>query len=185
MGLYEKLNDQKQNGMSLNFDDISKEDLERLYFFEEKSNSDIASLFSVKESKVAYRRKKLGVTMQNHVLDLTLSDVKLNNDTEIWLMNPANIKEVAIAITHLIFRNGPVENIHTAGKLTQEDMKILNKYMVNELAYVIGLIQEKKWLELGLLIETQKHYGTEWDDLEPPECSIRDLLLMQLAGKRK
>ena len=52
--------------------------------------------------------------------------------------------KIAKAITIFAFRNGPVENMHTDGKLSQEDMKTLNKFMVNRLAYVFNIFQNNK-----------------------------------------
>ena len=41
-------------------------------------------------------------------------------------------------ITQFAFRSGPVEEMHSKGKLTQKDMKTLNKFMINRIA---GLLQ--------------------------------------------
>ena len=48
-------------------------------------------------------------------------------------LNAYDISDLAKAITVEVFRNGPVEDMHAAGKLSEEDMKTLNKYMVSEL----------------------------------------------------
>ena len=41
-------------------------------------------------------------------------------------------------ITRYAFRSGPVEEMHSKGKLTQKDMETLNKHMTNRIA---GLLQ--------------------------------------------
>ena len=41
-------------------------------------------------------------------------------------------------ITQFAFRSGPVEEMHASNKLTQKDMKTLNKFMINRIA---GLLQ--------------------------------------------
>ena len=41
-------------------------------------------------------------------------------------------------ITQFAFRSGPVEEMHSRGKLTQKDMESLNKFMTNRIA---GLLQ--------------------------------------------
>ena len=41
-------------------------------------------------------------------------------------------------ITQYAFRSGPVEEMHSKGKLTQKDMETLNKHMTNRIA---GLLQ--------------------------------------------
>lgn len=37
------------------------------------------------------------------------------------------------AVTQFAFRSGPVEYMHARGKLTQKDMKTLNKFMTNRI----------------------------------------------------
>ena len=44
------------------------------------------------------------------------------------------------AITQFAFRSGPVENMHARNKLTQKNMKALNKYMVNRIAGLLTTI---------------------------------------------
>lgn len=57
--------------------------------------------------------------------------------------------------------------MHADGKLTQEDMKTLNKYMVNRLAGIISVVHEGRWLQLELLYSFLQNYGTDWDKAEP------------------
>jgi len=44
------------------------------------------------------------------------------------------INFISKSLTVYAFRNGPVEDMHAEGKLSEEDMQILNKYMVEKLA---------------------------------------------------
>lgn len=41
-------------------------------------------------------------------------------------------------VTQYAFRSGPIEKMHASNKLTQKDMKTLNKFMINRIA---GLLQ--------------------------------------------
>ena len=59
---------------------------------------------------------------------------KLNSDSRERLLRRENIDAISKAITHFIFRNGPVEDMHTNNQLSEKDMKTLNKYMVNRIA---------------------------------------------------
>ena len=43
-------------------------------------------------------------------------------------------------ITQFAFRSGPVEDMHTRNKLTQKDMKTLNKFMANRIAGLLTTI---------------------------------------------
>ena len=57
--------------------------------------------------------------------------------------------------------------MHAAGKLTQDDMKILNKYMVNHLAGILVAIHEERWQYLESLYAYFHLFGTDWDEAEP------------------
>lgn len=86
-----------------------------------------------------------------------------------------NVDDLAKAITYFVFRDGPIEDIHTNGLITDEDMKKLNKYMVNQLALLFDLIKTKEWLKLDILLEFYKFFGTDWDKAEP-DFSLVDLI---------
>ena len=57
-------------------------------------------------------------------------------------MNPKldfeTIDMLSKGITQFAFRSGPIEKMHAENKLTQNDMEILNKFMINRIA---GLLQ--------------------------------------------
>lgn len=160
MTLFNDLSTRKESGEILRIESLSRSELEQLRFDEEKSDSEIAELFSISKSIVAYRRRKLGVTLQSYIINKVLHK-QTNEKAFKWLCDTSKLDLLAKAVTHFAFRNGPVENIHSAGKINQNDMKILNKYVVNHLAYVIRLIQNENWLELRLLIDFYKYYGTD------------------------
>ena len=46
------------------------------------------------------------------------------------------------AITQFAFRSGPIEEMPSRGKLTQKDMKTLNKYMINRIAGLLTAISK-------------------------------------------
>jgi len=50
------------------------------------------------------------------------------------------IHKLSVVTTHYVFRNGPVENMHADGKLSDNAMMKLNKFLVNRLAYIFTLI---------------------------------------------
>ena len=77
-----------------------------------------------------------------------------------------NIDYISKALTHYIFRNGPVEDMHANHQLSQEDMKTLNKYMVNKLAGLIKMIYDGEWMKIELLLNFFKRYGHDWDKAE-------------------
>lgn len=65
--------------------------------------------------------------------------------------------------------------MHAAGQLSEEDMKILIKYMVNRIAGILLAAYENKWIQLELLHEFLKRFGDQWDPVEP---DIEDLDLL-------
>jgi len=69
MGLYEELCERKANGEILKFENLSAEDLNKLFIEEEKTDKILAELFDVKQSKITYRRRKLGITIRKSILD--------------------------------------------------------------------------------------------------------------------
>lgn len=93
---------------------------------------------------------------------------------------------VIIGLVHYIFRNGPVEDMHAAGKLSQDDMKTLNKYIVNRLANLSALIQDKRWRELELLLNAYSIYGIDWDHPQPDMESVEEDLctILNFDAKR-
>ena len=53
-------------------------------------------------------------------------------------LNFETIDMLSKGITQYAFSSGPVEEMHASNKLTQNDMKTLNKFMINRIA---GLLQ--------------------------------------------
>jgi len=79
-------------------------------------------------------------------------------------------------ITYYAFRNGPVEDIHVSGKLSQEDMNVLNQFMVNRIAGILKLIKDERWSELVALIQACECYGSDWDEVVPDTKELESLL---------
>ena len=70
-------------------------------------------------------------------------------------------------ITQFAFRSGPVEEMHARGKLTQKDMKTLNKYMVNRIA---GLLEVTSKGDFNNLIKVLSFYAglsSDWNKVKP------------------
>lgn len=76
--------------------------------------------------------------------------------------------DIAISLAHFLFRNaGPVEQMHCAGKLSDDDMKALNKKMVDRLAYVLNLLVDNDAAKFYALVIHEAVFGTEWDKATP------------------
>ncbi|WP_025678828.1 hypothetical protein [Paenibacillus massiliensis] len=191
MKLYEELKAQKEAGKTFSLEDLTPEILKALFIDEGKSDYFISLLFDVKESKISYRRKKYGITIRNSILDnfllaKTEEAIKINEKYKENLMLSDNLTMISKAITHFAFRNGPIEDMHASpnSQLSQEDMKVLNKFMVNKIAYVFMLLIEERWIELDFLIRhTDIIYGHHWDDAEPDDGGNRKMIERMMKKK--
>ena len=70
-------------------------------------------------------------------------------------------------ITLFAFRSGPVEEMHSKGKLTQKDMKTLNKFMINRIA---GLLQNIFNGDVANALKVLTFYASlssDWDSAKP------------------
>jgi hypothetical protein len=192
MEVYERLKECKLAGKVPLLDDLTPEELRIMYIVEEKTDYMISQLFDVKESKITYRRKKYGISIQNSIIDeyfLVKSEraKEMNNDIKEKLLIEENVSMISKAITHFAFRNGPIEEMHAIpnNQLSETDMKTLNKFMVNRIAYIITLILQERWIEFDFLIrQTDWMYGHGWDDAEPDDGGIRKLIEMMLKKRR-
>ncbi|UQZ84611.1 hypothetical protein SK3146_03866 [Paenibacillus konkukensis] len=107
----------------------------------------------------------------------------MNSKTQKDLFIKDNLGMIAKAITQFAFRNGPVEDMHAHpnNQLSENDMKTLNKFMVNRMAYIFQLIIEERWIEFDFLIRnTDRWYGHGWDDAEPDDGGTRKLIELML-----
>lgn len=65
-------------------------------------------------------------------------------------------------------------------------MKILNKFMVNRIAYLFQLIIEERWIEFDFLIKnTDRWYGHNWDKAEPDDGGNRKMIEMALKNNQR
>lgn len=187
MGLYKKLLSKKKNDELIPFEELSIRDFEKLVIVEGKTEKQIVELFDVTLEEVEEKRKLMNI--RNKSIDLLFKNrgelvKKLNKQAKNDLFKEENLSQIAIAITHFAFRNGPVEDMHASSnnQLSDENMKILNKFMVNRLAYVFELIMNEKWAEFAFLIDSHKFFGREWDEALPDDGGNRELMEEQLKG---
>lgn len=155
--------------------EMTREEMMRLYAQYHLSDGEIAELFGVSKGKVTYRRKKFHISQKDILYEEFMGSQselrdRLNRDMKAQ-MDQWTIDQLAKAVTHYIFRNGPVEDMHAAGKLTQADMKTLNQYMVNKLATLLSLHRSGDYLKLVVLLSYFLHYGSDWD---PAQINMKE-----------
>lgn len=164
----------------MTWEEVDQEQLEKLYYEQELSDNEIAKLYRVTRGQVQYKRKKYGILAANKFSwYLSREDDRilgtLNQGSRERLCKKENIDGISKALTHYIFRNGPVEDMHAAGKLDQEDMKTLNKYMVNRIAGILSAVEAGEWLKLELLYAYYQYFGGSWDEAEPDKQEMEQV----------
>lgn len=187
MGLYDILNERKQKSELGGFNNLSFEILETLYCDEDRTDQEVADLFDVPVSKVQYKRRKWGLTLKYTSLKLFLSGrsengKKLNDQVYRDLFESPDIDALSKVIAQFIFRQGPVESFHMKGQLSQDDMKTLNKFMVNHLAYLMKLVFEKRWIEIWLIYNHFRQMSSNWDPAESIEREEMECIKLELKS---
>lgn len=82
-------------------------------------------------------------------------------------LNFQTIDMLSKGITQFAFRSGPVEEMHSKGKLTQKDMETLNKYMTNR---ITGLLQTVFNGDVEKALKVLTFYASlssDWDKINP------------------
>ena len=70
-----------------------------------------------------------------------------------------HIARIAKASTYFIFRNGPVKKLYDEGKLEDSDIREMQKYMQNHLAYLYNvLLEENDLKKFDLIISTMDKF---------------------------
>lgn len=183
---YDELNNQKESGDKLSWDDISEEQLRKLYVNDKIPSILISRLYGVKQSQVDYKRKKFGIKFMEIIANDFINNVPkaTNESMKTVFFDNFDIDKFSKIITHYAFRNGPVEDIHSNGQLSEEDMMVLNKYMVNRIAGILQLIKDEQWFKLVGLTNLYGIYGTDWDKADPDTKEL-DTCLKHLASKTR
>lgn len=91
-------------------------------------------------------------------------------------MKNSDLNYVTKAMVGYIFRNGIVENMHSAGCLTDSQMKELIIYMVDRLGYCQYLITQNRLSDLAALLAFHAETCEHWKDID---FSIGENDLMQ------
>lgn len=76
------------------------------------------------------------------------------------------VNRLAKGITGYSFRNGIVEDFHADGCLSNDQMKQLNKYMVDRMGYVLYLLFENKVTDLDILLGFHIITTSDWDNVD-------------------
>ncbi len=84
-----------------------------------------------------------------------------------FTLNEETIDSISKAVTQYAFRSGPVEEMHARNKLTQKDMKALNKYMVNRIAGLLTAISKGDIANVLKVLTFYASLSSDWDSCKP------------------
>ena len=84
------------------------------------------------------------------------------------------IHNLSVATTHIIYRNGPVEDMHADGKLTDYAMMNINKFMVNRLGGIFLILLDNK--KVDLIKKCGEYYIENLIDIVIEYCFIDGIL---------
>lgn len=77
------------------------------------------------------------------------------------------INDLSRALAHYVFRNGAVEDIHTSGNLTNDDMKALNRDVHNRIAGLLVALRDGRDEDVEKVLRFHALYGKDWAVCEP------------------
>ena len=91
-----------------------------------------------------------------------------------------HIARIAKASTYFIFRNGPVNKLHKENKVSDEELKEMQEYMQNHLAYLYEVLLEEgnlKKYEIVMNDDTEvvladEGFDSLYDQLFPKSSNI-------------
>ncbi len=78
------------------------------------------------------------------------------------------LKDITRAPAYFIFRNGPVKKLYEEGKLSDEEIKDMQEYLQNHLAYLYNvLLEENNIKKFDLITSTMnKFYVNDESNIE-------------------
>ena len=93
---------------------------------------------------------------------------------------------VSKALTEYAFRSGPIEDIHSdsygGSRITQKEMKKLNKYMVNRIASILKALSKGMLDEVSYSLSWNRMLASDWDD---PEIDLSGFKVIRKFVKQR
>lgn len=74
------------------------------------------------------------------------------------------IKELAKILTIHGYRNSPIEDIHASGRISEKEMKHLNKTIYNQIYTLLSMLNDGTLAKNNYL--TSSSWGSNWDEPE-------------------
>lgn len=169
-----KTNETK-NTKNEKWENITKDELWELCVEKGYVDSMIAQIYGVTKGQVAYKRKKMGITQDVMLIENIITNKDRLAEFNIGakdLLSCTGISQISIALTHYVFRNGIVENMHSAKKTEDKDIRILSKCLNNKLATLVYLLKENEWYKLLSVVQK---FSINSSGLNEPEIEIEEV----------
>ena len=87
--------------------------------------------------------------------------------------------EFAKSSVFYAFRDGPIEDVHASGRISDEEMEKINRYMVNRLGEIFYLLSAGRGVDLDTLLFFPEICSSDWNDTDLSELEEQ----LQLAQK--
>ena len=152
-----------------NWKNITRDELLKIYVENDVCDSMVADMFGVTKSQVVSKRRKLNITQSDMVYEKYIKGQEkelLKSNKKQYILEELDIDTMSKAFVNYIFRFGPVEDMHSKGQLSQDDMKTLNKYMNDRIATLIYLFRNEDWNRLFDFFGAITKYNPKWDRAE-------------------
>lgn len=126
--------------------ELTKEELVNLY--SQYTSAQLAEMFGVSKYQVQKKCKDLCIREACAIQHVNKRLKEGERPEVLQEVKGIGYDRFAKAVTHFVFRNGPIEDMHAEGKLSQNDMKTLNKFLYNRLGHVFKLIEQEDIVNL-------------------------------------
>ncbi len=100
---------------------------------------------------------------------------KKSNEKGFKIAPDDTVKKLALAMAFHCVRNTVIEDYHTAGKLTDEEMEIFNKEVANKIYSMMYLLSNPEYTSLNKQLFSSKIFYTpsDWDSPEFDEGFLK------------
>lgn len=158
--------------------ELTKEKLHDLYINKGMLRSQIADMYGISKSKVSYLLSKYDIKLYKKRIEDSLLEMRQNMGEDefnkamlaiIRIDKLFTLEDISKALAHYCFRNGPIEDMHSNGQLSQKDMKTLNIFCVNKIYTFFKLMLDNDKEKLFEIIKYNSLCGSEWN---PPEFEV-------------
>lgn len=159
-------------GFPASFADLTREHLREFFIENCFSDAILANHYGVTKYKVKKKREEFHLSYATIIYEngrMESEQYKADNERlREHYCGDANVEWLAKAMTNYAFRQGPIEDMHTDNRFSEDEMKTLNKYTVDRIAEILLCYNSEDYLRLSNMLGVPPFYmGSDWDAPEP------------------